>query len=65
VCQFTGVCHTDLHALLGDWPIPVKEPLIGGHEGAGVVIARGSLVEDVEIGEHVGVKVCRPVSPTI
>lgn len=31
-------------------------PLIGGHEGAGVVVARGDLVEDVEIGEHVGIK---------
>ncbi len=28
----TGVCHTDLHAAKGDWPIPAKTPLIGGHE---------------------------------
>ena len=28
----TGVCHTDLHAAKGDWPIQAKTPLIGGHE---------------------------------
>lgn len=28
----SGVCHTDLHASKGDWPIPAKLPLIGGHE---------------------------------
>lgn len=31
----SGVCHTDLHAMLGDWPVDNKLPLIGGHEGAG------------------------------
>ena len=25
----TGVCHTDLHAALGDWPLKAKSPLIG------------------------------------
>jgi D-arabinose 1-dehydrogenase-like Zn-dependent alcohol dehydrogenase len=43
--------------------MPVKEPLVGGHEGAGTVVARGELVEDVEISEHVGVKVCGLISP--
>ena len=28
----SGVCHTDLHARNGDWPIQAKLPLIGGHE---------------------------------
>lgn len=55
--KFTGVCHTDLHALNGDWPLPTKMPLVGGHEGSGVVVAVGDLVNDVEIGEHVGIKV--------
>jgi propanol-preferring alcohol dehydrogenase len=54
--KFSGVCHTDLHAMKGDWPLDTKLPLVGGHEGAGVVVARGSLVEDVQIGDHVGVK---------
>jgi hypothetical protein len=38
--------------------LPTKLPLVGGHEGAGVVVAVGDLVKDVEIGEHAGVKVC-------
>lgn len=54
--KFSGVCHTDLHAKNGDWPLPVKFPLVGGHEGAGVVVARGELVKDVQIGDHVGIK---------
>ncbi|EHA47632.1 alcohol dehydrogenase [Pyricularia oryzae] len=54
--KYSGVCHTDLHAMNGDWPIPTRLPFVGGHEGAGVVVARGELVQDVEIGDHVGVK---------
>ena len=42
----------------GDWPLATKLPLVGGHEGAGIVVARGELVKDVEIGDHAGVKVC-------
>jgi NADPH:quinone reductase-like Zn-dependent oxidoreductase len=55
--KFTGVCHTDLHALNGDWPLPTKLPLVGGHEGAGVVVGRGELVSEVHVGDHVGIKV--------
>jgi len=54
--KFSGVCHTDLHAVNGDWPLATKLPLVGGHEGAGVVVARGDLVKDIEIGDHAGVK---------
>ncbi|KAL8636617.1 MAG: hypothetical protein Q9226_009234, partial [Calogaya cf. arnoldii] len=54
--KYSGVCHTDLHAINGDWPLPTKLPLVGGHEGAGVVVARGDLVTDVEIGDHAGIK---------
>ncbi|KAJ9197198.1 hypothetical protein DTO164E3_5912 [Paecilomyces variotii] len=54
--KYSGVCHTDLHAKNGDWPLDRKLPLIGGHEGAGVVVARGELVSEVEVGEQVGVK---------
>lgn len=56
--KYSGVCHTDLHAVNGDWPLATKLPLVGGHEGAGVVVARGELVKDVEIGDYAGVKVC-------
>jgi len=54
--KYSGVCHTDLHAVNGDWPLATKLPLVGGHEGAGVVVAKGDLVHDVEIGDHAGVK---------
>ncbi|KFY10556.1 hypothetical protein V492_04961 [Pseudogymnoascus sp. VKM F-4246] len=54
--KFSGVCHTDLHVLAGDWPLKTKWPLIGGHEGAGVVVERGELISDIKIGDHVGVK---------
>lgn len=53
---YTGVCHTDLHAWKGDWPLPVKLPLIGGHEGAGVVVAMGSEVKNWKIGDFAGIK---------
>lgn len=62
--KFSGVCHTDLHAVNGDWPLPTKLPLVGGHEGAGVVVARGELVKDIEIGDHAGVKVHAASTPT-
>ncbi|OJJ41372.1 hypothetical protein ASPWEDRAFT_34912 [Aspergillus wentii DTO 134E9] len=54
--KYTGVCHTDLHAMRGDWPLALKLPLVGGHEGAGVVVAKGDLVNSIEIGDHAGVK---------
>ncbi|KAK5118238.1 alcohol dehydrogenase [Meristemomyces frigidus] len=54
--KYSGVCHTDLHAVNGDWPLPTKLPLVGGHEGAGIVVAKGDLVTDIEIGDHAGVK---------
>jgi len=54
--KYSGVCHTDLHALKGDWPLETKIPLVGGHEGAGVVVARGELVKEIEIGDYAGIK---------
>lgn len=54
--KYSGVCHTDLHAMMGDWPLATKLPLVGGHEGAGVVVAKGELVEDIKIGDHAGIK---------
>jgi hypothetical protein len=46
----------------GDWPLATKLPLVGGHEGAGVVVALGSLVEDIALGDYAGVKVYHPLS---
>lgn len=42
--------------MMGDWPLPTKMPLVGGHEGVGVVVARGEMVRDVDIGDHAGIK---------
>ena len=54
--KYSGVCHTDLHAWKGDWPLPVKLPLVGGHEGAGIVVAKGENVKNFEIGDYAGIK---------
>ena len=45
----SGVCHTDIHAVDGDWPAPTILPLIPGHEGAGIVVAIGSAVTNVKV----------------
>ncbi|MGJ4926061.1 alcohol dehydrogenase AdhP [Bradyrhizobium sp. HKCCYLS2038] len=50
-----GVCHTDLHAASGDWPVKPVPPFIPGHEAAGVVAALGAGVTDFKIGDAVGV----------
>jgi propanol-preferring alcohol dehydrogenase len=50
-----GVCHTDLHAASGDWPVKPVPPFIPGHEAAGVVAALGPGVTDFKLGDAVGV----------
>jgi len=50
-----GVCHTDLHAARGDWPVKPTLPFVPGHEGIGVVVALGAGVTAVKMGERVGV----------
>jgi propanol-preferring alcohol dehydrogenase len=52
--ESTGVCHTDLHAVEGDWPIKPKPPFIPGHEGVGYVAAAGRDVKHVKEGDLVG-----------
>lgn len=51
----SGVCHTDLHAADGDWPVKPNLPLIPGHEGVGYVVAVGEGVDYVKEGDAVGV----------
>lgn len=51
----TGVCHTDLHAVKGDWPVKPTLPFIPGHEGVGTVAAVGSRVKRIKEGDRVGV----------
>lgn len=50
----TGVCHTDLHAAQGDWPVKPAPPFIPGHEGVGEVVAVGEGVTDISVGDMVG-----------
>ena len=47
----TGVCHSDLHIVNGDWP--ADRPLVLGHEASGVVSEVGDGVTRVAIGDHV------------
>ncbi|CBV42702.1 alcohol dehydrogenase AdhP [Halomonas elongata] len=51
----SGVCHTDLHAARGDWPVKPEPPFIPGHEGVGHVVAVGRGVQHVKEGDRVGV----------
>jgi propanol-preferring alcohol dehydrogenase len=51
----SGVCHTDLHAAQGDWPVKPTLPLIPGHEGTGYVVALGPGVTSLKEGYRVGV----------
>ncbi len=51
----TGVCHTDLHAAEGDWPVKPSPPFIPGHEGVGQVVALGEGVKHLKLGDRVGI----------
>lgn len=53
--QASGVCHTDLHAAEGDWPVKPNPPFIPGHEGVGYVSGVGAGVKHVKEGDRVGV----------
>ena len=53
--EASGVCHTDLHAAEGDWPVKPGLPFIPGHEGVGHVTAVGAGVTAVKEGDRVGV----------
>ena len=50
-----GVCHTDLHAARGDWPVKPDLPFIPGHEAIGLVADVGSGVTSVKAGDRVGI----------
>jgi alcohol dehydrogenase, propanol-preferring len=53
--EASGLCHTDIHAAHGDWPVKPKLPLIPGHEGVGIVESVGSGVTEVNEGERVAI----------
>jgi len=51
----SGVCHTDLHAAEGDWPVKPTLPFTPGHEGAGTVVELGPGVTHLKVGDRVGI----------
>jgi propanol-preferring alcohol dehydrogenase len=51
--EASGLCHTDIHAAHGDWPIKPSPPFIPGHEGVGIVVELGPGVTEIAIGERV------------
>ncbi|MEY9835629.1 alcohol dehydrogenase AdhP [Streptacidiphilus sp. EB103A] len=50
-----GLCHTDIHAARGDWPVRPALPFVPGHEGVGIVEAIGERVGFVEVGDRVAI----------
>ena len=53
--EASGLCHTDIHAAHGDWPVKPSLPFIPGHEGVGIVTAVGPGVTRVKEGDRVAI----------
>ncbi|WAL75464.1 alcohol dehydrogenase AdhP [Kitasatospora sp. YST-16] len=53
--ECSGLCHTDIHAAHGDWPVKPTPPFVPGHEGVGIVEAAGADVRHVQVGERVAI----------
>jgi alcohol dehydrogenase, propanol-preferring len=53
--EASGLCHTDIHAAHGDWPVKPKLPFTPGHEGVGTVESVGGGVTDVVVGDWVAI----------
>jgi propanol-preferring alcohol dehydrogenase len=51
--EATGLCHTDIHAAHGDWPVKPSPPFVPGHEGVGIVEELGPGVTEVALGDRV------------
>src|SRR5215213_5555060 len=51
--EATGLCHTDIHAAHGDWPVRPTPPFVPGHEGVGIVEELGPGVTEVSLGDRV------------
>ncbi len=52
--EASGLCHTDIHAAHGDWPVKPSPPFTPGHEGVGIVRQVGPGVTEVAVGDRVG-----------
>jgi len=53
--EASGLCHTDIHAARGDWPVKPTPPFIPGHEGIGVFEAMGPGVTGRHVGQRVSI----------
>jgi len=53
--EASGICHTDIHAAHGDWPITPTPPFVPGHEGVGIVESVGQGVTSPKVGDRVAV----------
>jgi len=51
--EYSGLCHTDIHAAHGDWPVKPTPPFVPGHEGVGVIEAIGEGVQHRSVGQRV------------
>ena len=50
-----GLCHTDIHAAHGDWPVKPTPPFVPGHEGVGIVERVGDAVTARTVGDRVAI----------
>ncbi len=53
--EASGLCHTDMHAANGDWPVKPTPPFVPGHEGVGIVQRVGPGVTRIREGERVAI----------
>jgi alcohol dehydrogenase, propanol-preferring len=53
--QASGICHTDIHAARGDWPVKPNPPFVPGHEGIGIVEQVGPGAAVRQIGDRVAI----------
>ncbi|MFC8348428.1 zinc-dependent alcohol dehydrogenase [Streptomyces sp. NPDC057280] len=53
--EASGLCHTDIHAAHGDWPVKPSPPFVPGHEGVGIVEELGAGVTHLSLGQRVAV----------
>ena len=53
--EASGLCHTDIHAARGEWPVKPTLPFTPGHEGVGIVEQLGPEATGVAVGDRVAV----------
>ncbi|WP_101258152.1 zinc-dependent alcohol dehydrogenase [Streptomyces barkulensis] len=53
--EASGLCHTDIHAARGDWPVKPNPPFVPGHEGVGIIERLGDDVTHLSVGQRVAV----------